>query len=386
MSIPKQLVFEQSEYEKRIEQVQRSMSGARLDALLLFSPQNIYYLSGMDSENQFDYQCLVVPAKGDAMLVLLDFEHARYDNSAWIRHAEVYGTFDDPIKATLSVVSKLGCASGTLGIERRSRALPIESYLLLANGVPSAKIVDAFGIVEGCRITKSAAEIAYMQRAARLTEIGVEAGYGAIRAGACDCEVAAAVIGAMYQNGGSTVCWGPIVAGGYRAGSAHSTFNGYRFKTGDTVFIETTGEVHRYVSPLMRTAIIGKPKDHIKRVEAAVSAALTVILQRAKEGVRASEVAKAALSKLQPILEGMIFHYNFGYPVGIGYPPSWIEELGFFLKVDNERTLKSGMTFHLPMSIRKYGESAVNLSQTILIREDGAVPLGGTPAILHIVE
>ena len=36
----------------------------------------------------------------------------------------------------------------------------------------------------------------------------------------------------MYRGGGETVCWGPIVAVGYRAGSTHSTFNGYELQKG----------------------------------------------------------------------------------------------------------------------------------------------------------
>ena len=44
--------------------------------------------------------------------------------------------------------------------------------------------------------------------------------------------VAVAITEAMYRGGGETVCWGPIVAAGYRAGSTHSTFNGYELQKG----------------------------------------------------------------------------------------------------------------------------------------------------------
>ena len=386
MRIPKQMIFEQSEYEGRIDQLQQKMSTAKLDAVLLFSCANVYYLSGMDSENQFDYQCLVVPSSGDPVLVLLDFELGRYENSSWIQQVEVYGAFDDPIKATLSVVNKLAGSSGRIGIEMRSRELTSDICERLISGLSTATIVDSFGLVESCRIVKSAAEIAYMKSAARLTDLGIEAGYATIRAGTADNDVAAAIVGTMYRNGSSSICWGPIVAAGYRAGTAHSTFNGYRLKAGDAVFLETTGQAQRYVSPLMRTAYLGKPPDAVRRVEGGVSAALSTILKEARDGVRAADVARAALTRLEPVLEGIIFHNNFGYPVGIGYAPSWIERLGFFMKVDNERVLKSGMTFHLPMSLRKYGEYAVNLSHTILVCQGDSVPLGSSPAALQIIE
>ncbi len=46
---------------------------------------------------------------------------------------------------------------------------------------------------------------------------------------------------------------------------------------------------------------------------------------------------------------------------------------------------KQGMVFHLPMSLRKYGEYGVNLSQAMLVGEDGAEPLGKSPARLQVV-
>ena len=101
--------------------------------------------------------------------------------------------------------------------------------------------------------------------------------------------------------------------------------------------------------------------------------------------MKASDVAKAALKNVEPLLDTMVFHHTFGYPVGIGYPPSWVEQLDYFIRVDNDRPLEAGMVFHLPMSFRKYGGYGVNLSQTMLVREDGAEPLGKTPARLQVV-
>jgi Xaa-Pro dipeptidase len=200
-----------------------------------------------------------------------------------------------------------------------------------------------------------------------------------------DYDVAAAITATMYGQGGETACWGPIVAAGYRAGCAHSTFNGYQLRRGDTIFLEVTGEVRRYVGPLMRTAILGEPNAEIRRVASIVESTVDLILEKSRAGIKASDVAKAALANAEPLLDSMIFHHYFGYPVGIGYPPTWIEHLGYFIRVDNDRVLEPGMVFHLPMSFRKYGEYAVNLSQTMLVGERGAEALSRTPARLQIV-
>ena len=382
MAIPKQPAFEQAEYERRLEQVQRAMAQRRLDAMVLFSPHNIFYLSGMDSENLVDYQCLVVPAAGEPTLVIFGFEKARYENSCWLRQVETYTSFEDPIEATLAVVPT---RTGRVALEQQSAALSVGRFQQITQGLGQAEILDAFGVVEPVRLIKSAAEVAYMRKAAELTEAGVAAGVAAMAPGRPDYEIAAAITEAMYRGGGETVCWGPIVAAGYRAGSAHSTFNGYQIKRGDTIFLEVTGAVRRYSGPLMRTAILGEPGAEIRGVASIVESTVELILEKSRAGVKASDVAKAALKNVEPLLDTMIFHYNFGYPVGIGYPPSWIEHLGYFIRADNDRPLEAGMVFHLPMSFRKYGEYGVNLSQTMLVGEDGAEPLGKSPARLQVV-
>ena len=383
MPIPREPAFDVAEYRRRLAWVHAATAARSLDAILLFSPDNVFYLSGMDTENLSDYQCLLVPVGRDPILVTSHFEEARAANSCWHRGQVFYGPFEDPLRVTLDTVRRLKVRG--LGLERCSRAVSPDHYQRLARALSDLRIEDPYGVVETSRRVKSPAEIAYMRQAAVLTDLGVEAAYIAMREGQRDSDVAAAIMEAMYGNGSDTVCWGPIVAAGYRAGSAHSTFMGLPLRRGQTVFLELTAQVRRYVAPLMRTAVLGPPTDDMKRVEAAGRAALACILEEARPGVEAAHVARTAQAILEPVLPGHVFHYNFGYPVGIGYPPSWIEEIDFLIRKDNPRPLEAGMTFHLPMSVRKYGEYGVNLSQTILVGEDETEALAYTPARLQQV-
>lgn len=386
MAIPKQLAFETEEYERRLDAVQHEMDSRGVRLLLLFSPHSIYYLSGMDSENLFDFQCLLVPQSGEPALVLYDFELARYENSAWVKDVRTYGSFDDPVVVTADAARGFASSSDRVALETRSHQLSVDLFSRLTGQMKYFEFVDAFGIVEHCRLVKSPAEIEYMRRSAALTDRGIEAGFASLSEGTPDYEVAAAVIGTLYSAGSDTVCWGPIVAAGYRAGSAHSTFNGYRVQRGDTVFFEATGETRRYTAPLMRTAILGQPSDEIRRIEEAGTNAIATILQCARAGVKASDVATKARRQLEPALDDVVFHHLFGYPVGIGYPASWIEELGYFIRADNDRKLEDGMVFHLPISLRKFGKFGVNLSHTILVRENGSEALTKSEARLRVID
>ena len=387
MSIPLELTFTDNEYRRRLEATRAGMERRGLDALVLFGPHNANYLSGMDTENLFDFQCLILPLKSDPFLVILDFELGRHDNSAWIRERVIFDSesFADPLAATVATLDERGLASDRLGIEQRFTNLTPWQYSRLVEALSDATIEDPFGIVEDVRLIKSEEEIDFMRRAAELTDGAVEAAYNLIRPEVHDYEVAAAITNVLYGEGGDTVPWGPIVAAGYRSGVAHSTFNGYTIGSGDAVYLEVTGQYRRYTSPSMRTAVVGEPTDGMRRLEEAASGAIEAIMTAARPGVPASEVATAGMKHITPVESEIAFHYYFGYPVGLGYPPTWIEQLGFFIRHDNPRPLEEGMVFHLPISLRKYGEYGVNLSQAMLITEEGGVPLSKLPARLKVV-
>lgn len=387
MAIPHEPAFPQAEFERRVAAAQRSLAARGLDAILLFGPHNVFYLSGMDSENLFDFQCLIVGREGTPTLVILDFEEARAANSVGYGTPVSYHAFDDPVAAVADQLRAIGAERGRLGLEQRAPFTLTPALLTrFREALPDATFEDPFGIVEDLRLVKSDAEVAYQRQAAALTDAAVEAAYAVLRPGVRDAEVAAVIMDTFYRGGSDTVCWGPIVASGYRAGSAHSSFNGRRIQAGETVFLEVTGEVKKYTAPLMRTAILGQPTPEIARVADAGARAVETILATARAGVPAAEVARAAGKVVEPILEGIVFHHNFGYPVGIGYPGTWIETLGFFLRVDNPRPLKPGMVFHLPMSFRKFGEFGANQSHTIRISEDGpAEALTKTEARLRVL-
>jgi Xaa-Pro dipeptidase len=381
MTIPREAAFPVEEYRRRVTRVNARMADRKLDAIILFGPHNIAYLTGMDSENLFDPQACILGAGSDPMLVILDFELGRFENSSWLEKPGLYGQFDDPVTAFAGAISAAGLSRSKLGVD--SRGIGAQQYQRLVAALPDATIEDSFGVVERVRLVKSSAEIELMGKAASFTDAGVEAGFAAIADGRCDYEVAAAIMGGLYGSGSDLTCWGPIVAAGYRSGLAHSAHNGKTLTVGESVFLELTGQLRRYTAPLMRTAVVGKASAEQRRLAEASAGAVEAILEAAKAGTPANAVAAAGLRHIAPVEKGVVFHHNFGYPVGLGYPPSWIETLGFFLRANNPEPIEAGMVFHLPMSLRVAGCFGICLSHTMLVTVDGGVALTRTPARLR---
>lgn len=385
--IPQELAFEVTEYRTRLAAVRRQMAARHLDAIVLFGPQNLCYVSGLDNDNLSDVQALVVPLDRDPILVLFWFEAGRATNSAWVSDVELYRETDDPIAVVAGIVRRLGLAGGRLGVEQPSLGLSIGGHARLLASLADATIEDSFGCVEIPRRTKSPAEIAWMRRAAELTDRAVDAACAAIDVGVTDSELAGIIASTMYAGGGEATPLGPIVATGFRAGAPHSSFAGRRIEAGDCVFLEFTAMVRRYVAPIMRTAWVGRPPADVERIAEAGAAAVEAVLGTARAGVTASEVARAGEAALAPVLDGLglMFHHTFGYPVGIGFPPTWVESLSFLLREENHQPLEAGMTFHLPISLRRFGEFGINQSHTMLVTETGAETLTRSSARLLVL-
>ena len=386
MTVPRELAFDVSEYRSRLAAVRRQMEDRGLEALVLFGPQNVCYVSGLDNDNLSDIQCMVVPLDRDPVLVLFWFEAGRAENTCWLEDVVLYRADEDPLEVVAGVVRRLGVAGGRIGVERPTVGLTVNQFQRLVSHLPDATVEDSFPSVEIPRRVKSPAEIGYMRRAAALTDRAVDAACAAIEVGIRDYELAAVITNVIYGEGGETTCLGPIVASGYRSGAPHSSFSGKRVEAGEAVFLEFTAQVRRYTAPIMRTVFMGRPSAEIERIAEAGANAVATIIDTARPGLPAREVARAAHAVLEPILDRVMFHNSYGYPIGLGFPPTWSEALGFYLWASNDQPLEAGMTFHLPISLRRFGEWGINQSHSLLITETGAESLTRSEARLLVLD
>jgi Xaa-Pro dipeptidase len=383
MTIEKQLAFSEGEFERRLRTVRQVAEARGLDAVLLFSPSNVYYLSGFFSVNLWDFECLIVPLSGDAVLVIREFETGRFQASCRLPESWTYPPEGSGPNAVIDVLRHLGYQAKRLGVEM-SRHLDAKSFAALRAGLPDATFCDAADIPDGARAVKSQEEIEYLRQAAKITDIGMEAALGAVHEGGTDSEVAAEANRALLAAGSDFMCIDPIIAAAHNTGLAHSTVSGIRFQSGDPVFVELGACVQRYTAPLMRTAVVGSVRAELQELADYSCRTLDALIEAMKPGVKACDVAEAGRRVLAPIESRILFHYVWGYPVGVGFPPSWLEETNFFIQSKNTRELEAGMVFHLPLMLRVLGCYGAGFSETILITSTGTEVLTGAPRQLRV--
>jgi Xaa-Pro dipeptidase len=360
--------FERSEIDQRLGRVREAIRKRDLAATLVLDQASVFYLTGAEVAAS-SFRCLAVPADGEPVLLVWDFELGQFALANPGQRVATYNWYEDSTARLAEVLRELDLEAETLGIEMRSASPGL--LAALQADFPSARFVDSFGIVEDCRMRKSAAELAYMRAAAAITDQSVEVGFAEARVGATDSQIASAIMRFLYEAGSGEICCGPIVATGYNAGVGHASFTGRKLEPGDTVFLEYSAEVHHYVAPVMRTAVLGRPNAEQAAFRDAGLAAIDAVIETARPGVPAATVARAALDCLKPVRDKTYFHGLVAYSVGLGFPPTRYEHLGFELKESNDRLLEEGMAFHVVMSLRKFADFGVSQSHTVVVTDTG---------------
>ena len=377
-TVPREEWFSHSEYQRRLNAVRASLAQRNLSGAILLSPANICFLTGHHSIDSWEFRAAIVTAERDPVLLLYSFERGRFLASSWLNEARYHPAGADHLQTLAELLLEVGLGSGSLGLECGSQFLNRASYHRLGEMLPEVQWTSVDGLVERVRLVKSAEELECIKRAAHFTKIGMAAAEAAIGDGVWDHEIAAAASQAMLQQGSDNFVMMPTVAVGYRSGLSHSEHGHIRARCGDAVFVELSGCWRHYSAPLMFTTTLGEPfREWTELLEASQQAA-EIILKTAHPGIPASSVATAALEVIRPLEHRIQFHYNFGYSLGISFPPHWLEDCHFHIKRDNSDVLQPGMVFHAPLTLRVLGKYAAGTSRTFVITEQGTQVLTGS--------
>lgn len=381
-----ELSFPETSYRSRLSAVQERMLEAGLDTLLVTHSCDLNYLAGFDTICFDIYACLIVPVEGDPVLHTMNVEIPAAVNTTWIED-RVFEDWYRPESAGEQLVGLLqdrGLARGTIGIQPGRQGLSAASHAILTRGLRDAEVVDQSDMVARIRLVKSDEEVACLRRAAEITTSAIDASLAVIRAGATDNDVCRAGFDAMLSAGGDFPAIQPIVTSGRRTGGFHQTHRRYPIEAGDMVFMEYGGCFKRYTAPLMRCASVGEPSAEVRRVESATLACVQALLDGIRPGRTFHDVAMEAKRAHKEVNDLAYFLGAYGYTVGVGFPPTWADTIGF-VSEGAEDVFQPGMAFHLPIGMRVPGRFGVSLSETVLVTQTGCEPLTSHPRRLQVV-
>jgi Xaa-Pro dipeptidase len=379
MRLRDDLVFPMAEFEARLARLRARLEAQGVDALVVTTPENLFYLTGYQTPGYYWFQALVVPADSEPFMVTRQLEDSNVQTRTWIELSRPYWDSENPPLALARAIEEQGLARARIGYERACYFFRATEQEALMAALPNARFADLSGTIEELRLIKSPLEIAVMRRAAQATEAGMWAGIQAVAAGVSENEVAAEIQAAMTRAGSEYPALAPFVASGWRGSVGHATWEGRVIEPGESVFLEVGGCVHRYHTAMMRTVIVGLVPDAVREAEKVVQDAMAATMDAIRPGVPAEEVDRVAREVIAAGTRSATQASRTGYSIGIAFAPDWGEGHILSLLDGQTRPLEADMTFHLIPWVQVPGMAGIGLSETVRVTETGCETLFTLP-------
>jgi Xaa-Pro dipeptidase len=366
--------FPKAEYDERVDRARALLAKASIDVMLVTGPENIFYLTGQQTPGYYAFQALVLPVDGDLVFVIRQLEYFNFIANTFIPDAEVYQDGDEPVNFLFEAISRRGLAGKRVAIDKRGWFLPIAVYEALQGKLGAMQ--DGARLIEELRAVKSPAEVEKIGKAATYVDAGLRAGLAAVRVGASENDIVAAMMQAAIAAGSEYMGMEPLVSVGPRTGVPHGTWRRRRIEENEPAFLEMAACHDRYHAALMRSAWIGAVPAEAADMEKTCQEALTAALDAIRPGVP----CEAPHLACQRVIDKAGYTENFrkrtGYSIGISFAPDWGEGSVLSLYTGVTTELRPGMTFHIPPALRIYGQFTVGVSETVVVTEMGCRPLG----------
>lgn len=350
----------------RLEQARRLMSDNRIDALLFEPGTSLSYFTGVAwglSERPF---LMVVPSRGKLTCICPAFEEARaHEQIRMPAEVRVWQEDENPYALVAGALRDAGIASGRIGIESEVRFLVLDGVRAAA---PSAEYVPAEPVAVGCRMIKTPAELALMQRANDLTIAAFRACFATMRPGMTAQELSGNMLAAQLRLGGSDP-WA-LVGFGKASAFPHGSTQPQHLREGDIVLMDAGCAVGGYQSDITRTTVFGKPTPRQTEVWNLERRAQDAALSAARVGATCESVDAAA----RKVITDAGFGPGYKVPglphrTGHGIGMDGHESPNFVR--GNKATIRPGMCFSDEPTIVIYGEFGIRLEDCLYVTPEG---------------
>ncbi len=387
-------LFATSEYRQRVARTQAKMAERGIELLLVASPANQFYLTGYDGWSFYTPQMVVLTLDEEDPIWVgraMDAVGAKF--TAYLSPERVIPYPDEyvasserhPMDFLVAIIKERGWQKRRIGVEMDDYYYTARWHAILTEGLPDATFVDAFLLVNWVRMVKSDQEIEFMMQAGKIAAVAMQATIDAARPGVRQCDAIAELYrvttGGTPEFGGTFTCKPPNAMVGEYCSAPHLSWTEAPLKEGEMFYIELGGCRHRYHAPLSRCCYLGQPSRALSDLAKVIAEGLEAVLDAVKPGALCEDLEAAWRRVIAR--HGIEKDSRIGYPVGIGYPPTW-GELTCSLRQGDQTLLEPNMTFHCIPALW-LDDTGLVISESFVVTETGAKTFADFPRQLFTV-
>lgn len=342
--------FSQSDYKKRLEQMQGKLKEWQVEGCLIESPVDLFYLLGLP----LSLGSLLVTHKGFCLFVDGRYTQVAKENSP----VEVRALEDKELTRFLEAthVKRLGFDSQFTTVDRLSKIEKLSPCVPLSHPLKSMRAI------------KDLKEQQLLRKSALLLNKGFKHIAGKLKTGMTEEQLALEFEIFCLQNGAEKLSFESIIAFGAHSAMPHYRSGKGKLKPGDLVLIDIGVVYHSYCSDMTRVLFWKKPQPEMKRLLDIVKEAQRAAIAQCAPGVTLStlDIAARAVMKRENLEE--YFVHNLGHGIGLQvheFPRVGVKTL------DKDLLLEPGMVITIEPGLYLPGKGGARFEDMILITEQG---------------
>jgi len=349
----------------RLDKARRLTRDLGCTALLVNAGASLNYFLGIPWGASERLVAMLLPVDGDPLLICPHFERGSLEAELKLPvELRLWQEHESPYALVGQAMRDLG--GGRLAVDP---AISFEAVTRLGKDT-GLELVEAGPVIHGCRMVKSAAEIALMQQAKSMTLQVQQATARMLREGITTAEVRD-FIAAAHRRVGAAGSSFVIVQFGRGTAFPHGLPGEQSLKDGDLVLIDTGCYVQGYQSDITRTYAFGRPTGEQQRIWDIEKEAQAAAFARVEVGVPCEAVDAAARAVL--VKHGLGPDYDLpgtphrtGHGIGLS-----IHEPAYLVRGDRT-PLAAGMCFSNEPMIVVPDRFGVRLEDHMYVTDAGA--------------
>jgi D-alanyl-D-alanine dipeptidase len=347
---------------RRMAEAQQLMDQRNVDFLFVSPSSDLVYLFDYPAHTSERLALLILPRSGKAQLVVPTLERSRSAGRESLVDIHTWNETEQPVEVVRDIVRSVN--GPTIGVSDQMWSVFLVRML---ESIPDANFVIASPIMRELRMTKDAAELDALKRAAEMADAAwTEFATTASIAGMTEREAATA-LSALRAKHGLEVTGIGICASGPNSANPHHSTGGRVIQQGDAVVFDFGGKYQHYTADVTRTVYIGEPDDEYRKVYNIVLQANQATLEAIRSGAACQDIDRAARKVITDAGYGEYFIHRVGHGLGLdGHEEPYLVE-------GNTLKLKEGMVFSDEPGIYIAGKFGVRVEDAVVVTADGGI-------------
>lgn len=383
------LPFPRAEHLGRQARLRAALRDRGADAMLVFSQESLFWLTGYDTGGYVFFQCAVVTAD-DRPIVLLtrrpDLLQAR--TTSTIEDIRIWWDADDanPARDLKGILQELGLAGGRVVIELNTHGLTGWNLWRCQSTLGDwCRLEDDANLIRKLRLVKSPAEIAVMRKAAEICDRSLERVIAAARPGMLDSDLKAVYLTSILGDGADMPPNAPLFNSGERAVYGRGVTNPRRLEAQDQILVEYPVPYRHYNVKTEWMILFGTVPDRQRHMYDVARETLDRMTDLARPGTPLGAIFDCYAAGLDAGGYAASRYGATGYSVGISFAPTSMD-VPPMIYSGAATVCEPGMTlFYHVMNGDADSGHAMGVGHTLLVTEGAPEVLTWLPEDLTVI-